>query len=290
MLVFASIAMALSGFPLVSNAAYPSGYVVDGFVEQVSSGTVKGWVYQNDQPVTLVLTFQNATNESFIHYKITNAQQSNQISYWEQRTDVKSYLNSKYKANLSFSKPQSFMLTGFYMPLGTWTLESVTVQGIVSKTLPINTPNKTFVITSTHAYNEGYIDTTSNGIKGWAYSSSATSVDIAPEIKINLRKTGTDERKTFILPKGSEQNGNMIREVRYDVVTFLTNERGQEASRFASPSQTRNQVGFTMEYAYPPDYPNRPLSSGTWEIESIMADDFNVVYGNTNPSHFIIVQ
>lgn len=278
--------------PKVSNAAYPAGYVVDGFVESMDNQNLKGWVYQNDQPTLLHFCFEEVVSGSEgerICYSATNAQQSNKISYWDQRADVKAYLNAKYKANLPFTKPQSFQITLKYIPLGTWKLAYVSTDGLAPKDLAIGIPNVNFTSTNPLPYEEGYIDSTFGGIKGWVYSSEVYAVDYAPRIEIAMKKVDGSEKKVFVLPRGKQIEGYMMRSERQDVTSFLRNERGQPYSWFTGANTKRNFTGFTFNHNSAHDDPTRPLTSGQWEIEYIKADDFFVPYGNTNPSSIVTV-
>lgn len=271
------------GLPAVQ-AAYPSGYVVDGYVEDVGNTFVKGWAYQNDQPVDLIITFENVDTARMITYSMTNRQESNKIALFTQRSDVKAALNKKYNTQLSYSRPQGFLFTTDFLPVGTWRLKSVETQALAPKTLPILSSNKTIVKTSVQVYKEGYVDTTSSGIRGWAYSSFSPENETGPEITIAISRLDNTEAKFFTLPKLKQQFGYMERTSRQDVFSFLVNERGQDSTISNQPFPNRIYTGFTFNYN------TGALPSGTWIINSVLADGTPIDYGNTNPSKIIYVQ
>ena len=273
----------IMGLSIPARAAYPSAYVEDGFVEEIGSeGYVKGWVYQKDQALYLAISFVNTATSEFRTYVISNTQPSNKISYWNQRTDVQAYLNNKYKTHLSYGYPQGFMLRAF-LPAGTWRLDSVQTQTIDPQNLRILPTNRIFTKTSSSTYNEGYVDTTTSGIRGWAYSSSLPASDYAPEIQISVSRLDKSELRTFTLPRGQQQLGFMERTPRQDVVNFLVYQRGQGNGTFDHPNGNRTYMGFTFSYSF------GALGSGPWRIDSITADGQAIPFGNTNPSPIIYV-
>lgn len=257
-----------------------------GYVEEAASGVIKGWVYQDDQPVELSFLLEKSDGSESRTYSITNQQESNKIAYFSQRDDVRKYL-ALWGAK-SFRYPQGFMLTGKFLPVGSWKILDVFNAG-TGELIPHSSSNMVLSIPSTLPYIEGYVDNTGqgSGMYGWAYSSERTVADFAPEIVIKVTNTSTNESKTFTLPKGKEVQGYMARSVRQDAVSFLITKRGQGDVNFDHPKGNRTMVGFIFNYNA--QETPRPLTVGQWSIDSITADGEPVPYGSSNPAKILIV-
>jgi hypothetical protein len=256
----------------------------EGYVEQVlSGGSVKGWFWDNDQPVDLFVTYQNLDNGESRYYVINPQQASNKISYFSQRDDVKSYIRNKYPS-ATFHYPQGFLLTGNYLPNGRWKLVSVTEASIFASSLPITAGNTTFTVTSSQPYIEGYVDSTSGGaIKGWAYDSSLNpQLNIGPEIYLRVKNVQTAEVRDFTFAT-NDGSSLIYRTARQDVSNFLSNYRGQSPSYFDHP--TNAMSGFTINLSAS----SHPIPSGTWHIEQLTMDGVTIPYGNTNPADTFVI-
>jgi hypothetical protein len=279
--VLPATAMALTPF-VKAMPNYPLGNV-----EVIDNTKVQGWVYYKDAPVSITLTFVNNVNNptDVRNYVISNTQNSNKISYFVDRPDVDNYLGYTY-GNATITRPTGFMLTNMYLPQGQWTfVQAIAHSGSTSSTLPIIPTNRTMNVTYSEPYIEGYIDSTNDMIKGWAYSSDIPENEYAPDINITVSK-GADklsfaiDRHSIITSVGGNGPIIYIRDPRQDVVDFLYSKRGQKESYFSTSSH--NQMGFAFHY-------KNVLSSGTWTIESVYANNTLIPYGNNSLTNKIVV-
>jgi hypothetical protein len=279
--------LAVSPFLVPTAPAKAAFQGPDGYVEQVTaSGEVKGWFYQNDQPEDIEVVFQNVNNTTDYRRYIINPQQaSNKISYFTQRADVKAYLMKKYK-NPTFKYPQGFLLTGKYLPVGQWRLTSVSGANIFGGgEIPMTSGNRVANISYSAPYVEGYVDSTTGGnIKGWAYDSGGYGGSyVGPDIYLKIRnvKSGATQEFSF----GSNEEATLIsRSARQDVISFLTHYRGQHPNYFDYPSVAKS--GFSINLSAS----SHPVAAGTWEIVTLTMDGSDIPFGNTNPSHVMVIQ
>ena len=258
-----------------------------GNMELVEGSKIQGWAYYYDNPLSITITLRSVSNPSdYRNYQITNTQDSNKIAYFTKRTDVQDYLRTKYGAT-KFVRPQGFLFTGVYLPAGQWTLVQAVANnmaGAGSALLPVISKSKNLDVSNSQPYVEGYIDSTSDTIAGWVYSSDTPDGQIAPSIAVTVNNSivdGTDRRTYMIDSQSMSTNVNgtgpiiFVRGPRNDVVDFLVGNRGQQNNYFYTSSH--GQMGFQFYY-------RNVLPPGTWFLESVTANNTNIPFGNTNPS------